>query len=288
MLPTPLSTGSPVGTINNESAHKLGISSNTILILGGQDQVCAAIGSGAIKSGDIANGMGTVDCMTLVVDDSINKKIMLENGLTLVPYIKDGLYVTYAVNYTGGSILRWFRDTFAAELCGKDNSYSILDNEANDKPSNITVIPSFARTDIPACITGISLSTKRSEIYRAFLEGETFEMKTYLNILITAGATPTRIITVGGGAKSDLWMQIRADILNKEILIPERTEAGTLAAALICFMNLGVYSSIDDAQTASIRFNKNYSPNNNNSVIYEKSYERYLKTYKLSKELYND
>ena len=287
-LPCTVPTGISVGTINKEIACYLGIDDNTKLILGGQDQICAAIGSGAFDLGDIANGMGTVDCMTLLVDDSIDKKMMLENKLTLVPYIKDGLYATYAVNYTGGSIIKWFRDTFAIDLCGCDNSYAILDKSVGSEPSTITVLPTFAKEDTPACIMGITLSTKRSEIYRAFLEGETFEMKMYLDILVKAGASPQRIITVGGGAKSHLWMQIRADILNKEILIPKRTEAGTLAAALICFKNLGIYNSIKDAQNAAIIYSKQYLPNSDVSKIYDASYSQYLKAYKFAKEVYND
>ena len=76
-------------------------------------------------------------------------------------------------------------------------------------------------------------------------------------------------------------------ILQKEILIPETTEAGTLASALICFINLGMFKNIPEAQNAAVRYKKTYSVNNETSLIYEDSYKKYLKLYSAIKEVYN-
>lgn len=82
----------------------------------------------------------------------------------------------------------------------------------------------------PAAMLGMRIGTSRGELYRGFLEGETYEMKRNLECLEDLGIQPQRLITVGGGARSPVWMQIRADIFEHVICVPENPEAGTMGS----------------------------------------------------------
>ncbi len=274
-LPGLIPVGGEAGRMSAELAEKLNIDFRPLLMLGGHDQICAAAGSGAFDVGEAANGMGTVDCMTLLLGGGVDTDRMVADRLTMVPYITYGVYAAYAVNYTGGSTVQWFRNTLAGELRSQGDSYDRLNAEAPAEPTDILVIPDFSEGGIPATISGMTLSTTRGELFRAFLEGESMEMKLRLDILDSAGAHAQRIITVGGGAKSPLWMQLRADIFGREITVPRISEAGTLACAMICFVRLGVYPDLRAAAAAASGESASYRPSSNEGV-YAKKYKKYL------------
>lgn len=294
MLPKPVPGGSVVGTLSKAVAEKLGMNADVKLIVGGHDQILAAVGSGANQPGDIANGMGTVDCMTVVLDaNTVRKETLLKYKLPMVPFLADGKYVTYAFNMSGGCTVKWFRDVLALDMAQKPDAYKLLDREAAQKPTGLFVIPYFAGggtpymdNDLPAVMAGMRLNTTRGELYRAFLEGESYEMRLSLECLEEAGLQAQKISTVGGGAKSPLWMQLRADIFDKEVHILKNNEAGTLASAMLCYTNLGLYSNVYEAQKACVQTTKHFIPQKSNAAEYNRYYAKYKAIYKAMKEVY--
>jgi len=294
ILPEPIPVGSVVGTLSKRIADFLGMDASVKLIVGGQDQIMALIGSGAGKSGDVANGMGTVDCFTGVMDgDLVDADILLRYNLPMVPFIEDNRYATYSFNMSGGCIVKWFRDHLAMDIAHLPEAYSILEKEAPLEPTRMLVIPYFAgggtpymNSTLPAVVAGLRLNTSRGELYRAFLEGETLEMKQGLVCLTEAGIEVNRIITVGGGSNSSLWMQIRADIFERELHIPKISEAGVLGSAMMCYVNLGMYDSVAQAQEDIVICERTFKPRKKNAAIYRESYERYRQLYGAMKGIY--
>lgn len=293
-LPKPVPGGSVVGTLSSAVAKELGMDTAVKLIVGGHDQILAAIGSGAKKAGDIANGMGTVDCMTVVMNgDTVCKETLLKYKLPLVPFLAGENYVTYAFNMSGGCTVKWFRDVLAQDVAKQSDAYRVLDDEAARKPTGLFVIPYFAGggtpymdNSLPAVMAGMRLNTTRGELYRAFLEGESYEMRLSLDCLSEAGVSVRQIATVGGGAKSPLWMQIRADIFNKPIHILKNNEAGTLGSAMMCYTNIGLYSNIAEAQQACVQVTKHFEPDEKSVVEYSRHYKKYKAIYRAMKEVY--
>lgn len=294
VLPTPVPGGSVVGTMSAAVAQELGMTTDVKLILGGHDQILAAVGSGACESGDIANGIGTVDCLTTIMGlDSLNMAKLLQYKFPIVPFLDNEQYVTYAFNMSGGCGVKWFRDTIAKDIADKKNAYEILNEEAPDEATGLYVLPFFAGAgtpymdaQTPATITGLRLNTTRGKMFRAFLEGETYEMMFNLECLIDAGIAIKKIITVGGGSKSPLWMQIRANVFNRSIDLPRNKEAGTLASALLCYAQIGRFNSIREAQKEIIRFDSEYTPVQKQVEAYARCYCKYKKLYQIIKELY--
>lgn len=107
-------SGTVVGTINWSIAEEIGLPYDTLLVTGGHDQVCAAVGGGIVEEGSAIDGIGTVECITPAFGRPIVNSKMMDNHFACVPHAKEGMYVTYAFNFTGGSLLKWYRDNFAA------------------------------------------------------------------------------------------------------------------------------------------------------------------------------
>lgn len=297
ILPEPVPTGSVVGSINPKVASDLGLPQGVKLVIGGHDQIANALGAGVLEAGMAMNGIGTVDCITPAFSmDEINTSLANYN-FPCVPYINDRMYVTYAFNMTGGSILKWFRDNFAADLsCSAKekgmNVYSLLDEIAPDKPTNILVLPHFAGAGTPymdvssrGAIVGLTFDVDRNHIYRALLEGEVYEMKYNLECLEISGVKIDELRTVGGGSRSDLWMQIRADIIGKNVVCLNIEEAGTLGSAMLAGFATGIYKSLEEARSALVKVKKVYCPNPSNGAIYKENYEKYKKLYKNIKDV---
>jgi len=295
MLPKPVAGGSVTGTISRRMAETFGMNSSVKIILGGHDQILAAIGGGAGEPGDVVNGMGTVDCFTGVMDDGeMDEEALRKYNLPIVPFVRDDLYVTYSFNMSGGCIVKWFRDHLAKDIVHLPEAYRILDTEAPAEPTNLFVIPYFAGGGtpymddaLPAVIAGLRLTTNRGELYRAFLEGETYEMKLGLDCLSEAGIPVKKITAAGGGTNSSLWMQLRADIFERDVHIPLHNQAGVLGSAMLCYTNLGLYDSILQAQKDMVRCQSVFIPGAENAPLYQKKYERYKQIYRAMKGVYS-
>jgi len=109
-----------------------------------------------------------------------------------------------------------------------------------DKPTDLMVLPYFTPsgtpyfdTQTPGAILGLRLSTKREEIMRALLEGVAFEMRLNLEILEQSSCQINELRAIGGGAKSKIWTQLKADVLGKPITVLDVTEAGCLSVAML-------------------------------------------------------
>ncbi len=293
-LPRPVPSGSIVGTMSKKIAERLDMSADVKLIIGGHDQIVAALGSGAFQNGDVTNGLGTVDCMIPITSAHlIDNSKLARYKLCLVPFFSDEQYVTYAFMTTGGAIMKWFRDTFAKDLSNQKNAYEILNCELPPHPTDLFVIPYFAGGSTPdldaitpAVISGMRLSTTRGELFRAFMEGETYEMKLALDSLEDSGIQVQRIISVGGGSHSDAWMQIRSNIFNRKLYVAQNKEAGILGSAILCYANLGLYRDIREAQKFLTQIERSYDPNQFHAEIYSHRIKKYQDLYKSIKGVY--
>ncbi len=294
ILPQPVPGGSVVGQVSQAVAQRLGVEAGARLIVGGHDQIMAALGSGAWEAGDVANGMGTVDCIIAVMNrEAMDFDQLLKYKFPIVPFLDSGRYVTYAFNMSGGCTVKWFRDTLAQDIASRKDAYTLLNQQAPSSPTDIYVLPYLAGGgtpymdgDTPAAVVGLRLGSSRGQLFRAFLEGETYEMMLNIQCLKDCGVDIGKVITVGGGANSPLWMQIRADVFGRDVYLPANKEAGTLATALLGYVGMGVYPSIRQAQRQMISYTGHFAPDPDSHAQYAPRYQRYKALYQAIKALY--
>ena len=289
-------SGTVIGEISRAVAAKTGLPTGIKLVTGGHDQVCAAIGGGIIHPGMAIDGIGTVECITPVFNRPLLQPYMMKNHFACVPHAVDGMYVTYGFN-TGGSLLKWFRDNFSAgealeaEKTGM-SIYAFMDSRAAEKPTDILVLPHFAGAGTPYMDTsargafiGLSFGTNRNILYRSLMEGVTYEIMLNMEYLVGAGVEINEIRAAGGGARSDLWLGIKADMTGKKVVALKADEAGTVGTAILAGVATGVFSSVGQAAEVMVKTGKEFYPDQQNHEFYKEQFIRYKRIYQKVKEI---
>ena len=230
-LARPLQAGTIAGPITIE----LGLARDAVVVTGGHDQPCGALGAGATEPGLAMYATGSVDCITPAFDRPVFTPALRRHNLCTYDHAAAGLYTTVAYSLTGGNILQWYRDQFAM-----GQEYGDILKSAAPEPTRLLVLPYWTPSGTPyfdlhtaGAILGLRLTTTRGEILRALLEGVAFEMRLNLEILQESGGAIRELRAIGGGAKSVFWTQLKADVLGRPITTLNVTEAGCLGVALL-------------------------------------------------------
>ena len=281
LFSTLVPAGHLAGDILPEMAEKLGLSKNTKIINSAHDQVATAVGCGVFEVGQAVDGTGTVECVVPVFDGIPENPALYEDGYSIVPHVFDGKYVCYAVNYTGGAAIKWFRDNLSAE-----KSYKKLDESVGDAPTGILVMPHFAGAANPymdisskAAIVGLGIEHSGADVYKAMMEGVTYEIMLNVEHLGNCGIKPKKLYATGGGATSKVWMQIKADILDREITSVCAKEVGACGTCMLVGVAVGLYKDLYEAKEYFVKENKTVAPNKENAATYAKYYNAYKKIY---------
>lgn len=283
----PLPSGAAVGPILPDRAGRLGLPQDCLVVTGGHDQVCAAVGAGVLAGGRAVNGMGTVECVTPVFDHPVLEEAFLRQHYVCVPHAQPGKYVTYAFSFSGGAILTWFRDAFMrhrkaeAQAAGV-SLYTLLEREAPQEPTQLVVIPHFAGSGTPDMRTthrggvlGLTLGTSSGDLYRALMEGVAYEMAYNLDCLARQGVTVGRLDAVGGGARSRMWLHIKADLTGLPVVPLQVEEAGLTGTAMLAATALGEYRDLPQAAAAFVREQEPILPDPHRHEQYQAGYARF-------------
>jgi xylulokinase len=291
-LPDPAPAGEVIGTISDSMARELGLPSGVSIVTGAHDQCANAVGCGVIREGRAVYGMGTFICITPAFSERREPAAMIEQGLNTEHHAVPGQFVSFIYNQ-GGSLVKWFRDRFAAvehrlaQESGRE-LYADLFAEIPEGPSGVVVLPHFATTGPPeflsdSCgvIAGLRLETSRGDILKGILEGVTFYLKECVESLPPTGIEITDFRAVGGGSKSDAWIQMSADILGQPFVRPKVPEAGALGAAIIAGVGHGVFPSYRDGVEAMVSLERTFEPDPHKQKLYESQFEQYQRLWPL-------
>jgi xylulokinase len=285
-LPETAPSGTAIGKVARHVAGELGLSPNVSIVTGAHDQCANAVGCGVIGPGHAVYGMGTYICITPVFSQRREPAVMIERGLNTEHHAVPGQYATFIYNQ-GGALLKWFRDTFAAAEHRQARQtgrtiYTDLIAEIPDRPSTIVVLPHFAPTGPPEFISdscgvlvGLRLETSRGDILKGILEGTTFYLRECVDSLPATGIEIADFRAVGGGSRSDAWIQICADIMGRPFLRPEITEAGALGAAIIAGVGSGTFDSFASGTRAMVRLGRTFEPDAQRQRLYDARFDRY-------------
>ena len=282
-LPEVLPTGGKVGMMLPEIAEKLGLSEGIQVVMGSHDQIVNALGAGVAKVGDAVDTTGTCECIEPLYAEIPESLDFQRVNFACVPYLEDRGYVTYAYNISAGSVVRWYRDALAYHLKEDGRSiYDVLNDLCPAEPTNLMVLPFLQGmggtpdVDVNATglIAGLTTQTRLPDIYRAILEGVTFEMRYNQEKLNEAGVKFDRLFACGGGARSPAWLQIKADILGCPIIPVKSEETGAMGSAILGFAAVTGESPFEIAK-GFWRYAKPVEPIAEYVEIYNRRYELY-------------
>jgi len=286
-----VATGTAVGELGATAAAELGLPEGCLVVAGCHDQPAGALGCGVTRPRVAMDATGTVECFAVAMDEPVVNETMLENNLACYPAAAPGLYVALSFNFTGGSLLRWVRDTFGgaeagrAEETGRD-VYDLLTEQMSDRPTDLFILPHFMMTGTPhmdanpvGAALGLNLGTTRGEFLRAVLEGISYEMKLNLDLLLAAGAEVDEFRAVGGAAKNDFWLQLKADMYNRPVVSLEVPEAASLGMAIAAGVAAGVYENASRAAAELVVPRATFEPDPANARCYDERLAQYREIY---------
>lgn len=292
LMSCPVPTGTSAGTITPTAAACTGLHPDTQVISVSHDQVAAAVGAGAFDPSVAVDGAGTVECLTPIFDRIPETDVMYKGFFSVVPYVIPGQYVAYAFSYTGGALLQWCVDNLAKQEKTLAARMGISVNEyleaayQNTEPTGLLVLPHFAGAATPymdtgskGAILGLTSNVTVETLYRACMEGVAYEMYLNMEALQGSGVRFCRLNATGGGAKSSVWMQMKADVLNLPITSLKTVDAGTVGSAMLTGIAVGVFQNLKDAAEKMVREAETFLPRKEMHEKYMKIYERYKAVY---------
>ena len=265
-------SGTVIGEIPSQMAAAMGLAPGVVAVTGGHDQPSGALGCGAIAAGIAMDSTGTVECVAVASPRLVLDEALMRSNLPIAPHTAPGMYLTLGWTATGGALLRWYRDNFArseqqeAAASGRD-VYDLILAQATDGPSPVLVLPHFIGSGTPAldaaskgAIVGLDLSTTAGQINKGILDSVTYETKLSVDAMEAAGIAVNELRAFGGGAKSPLWLQTKADIFGKPVRAMDAAQAPCLGAAILAGTATGVYASVAEGVAATVRGGRVYEP----------------------------
>lgn len=291
-----LPSGEIIGEIPARLADQLGFSGRVKVVTGGHDQPAGALGAGVLQPGTAMLAVGTTEALAAVTEKP--RMQMLEYNVSCYPHAAPGGFIALGGNQTGGRLLRWYRDELAAaergiaEETGRD-VYDVIVDQIDDAPGDMILLPYFVGSGMlhndPAAtgvFIGLSFDSRRADIVRAILEGLTYELALCIRSLNEIGVEINRITAIGGGSRSERWMQIKADITDLPLSIIHTSEAASLGVAMLAGCATGVYSSLEEAAGQLIKVRKTFYPRAERAAHYQRQLTIYADLYAALRPIY--
>ena len=287
-----------VGGLIHPDLIRMGIPRDTPVIIGGGDTACATLAAGVTKAGQVCESVGTTNVLTICVDQP-----KFDKGFINRCHVVEGTWIYQgALSHTGASY-QWFRDNFCQDLVdravGTDKTAFQFMNEEADmaEPGSggLVFLPYMLGERSPiwdpyarGVFFGISLQTTRKEMNRAVMEGCGYGLRQLSEIAErVTGREIKEFTSIGGGAKSETWAQIKADITGKDIKILDMNDMAPIGAALLAGVGAGIFKDVyEAADKVEKKVYKVIRSSRAHDDIYNKRYQVYIQLYPQIKELY--
>ena len=254
--------GTPLAPIRRELCDQLGLPYPIQVLTGCHDQIVATLGAGATVSSEATLGEGSTEALNLVQDRAFLPRL-LDAGLPIEPFSSKDRYLVMYSRFSHGTCLKWFVRTFAEEWVKKGGSalaYQRLNDNCPDSAGDVVFLPYMTQTcyyadvnQLAGTFLGLSSDTSREQMYRAVLEGLSFETSRMVNNLRAKGVDVRALTATGGATASKPYMQIKANVMNMPLRVLNNAEAGILGLAMVCAVEMGCYRDLEEAAAAFSR-----------------------------------
>jgi xylulokinase len=284
-------SGSVAGSLSPELVAAFGLRRSPLVVTGGHDQACGALGVGLTKPGLAMVSTGTAEVVEVALPSPVLSRSLYEGNISVYNHVVPGLFLAMTLNHSGGMSLRWFRDGFCepqvySSAQSNTDAYDLILAGASANPTNLLVLPHFSGSGTPtfdtsskAAILGLTFATTRADIAKAILEGLTYELRLNLDLLMAGGVQIHVLRAIGGGAKSPLWLQLKADITGIPVVTPKITEAAGFGAALLAGVGAGIFPSATEAAARFLQLTNEYLPDPVRQNAYTRQFELYQQIY---------
>ena len=285
-LPTVYEGSAVTGKISPAAAELTGLAAGTIVIGGGGDQAAQSVGVGAVVPGIVALTLGTSGVVFAPTHQPfIEAEGRLHAMCHSAPPSSGAGWHLMGVMLSAAGSLRWFRDTFTPGM-GYDE---LLAPAGKITPGceGLIFLPYLTgeRTPYPdplarGALVGLTIRHGHAHMARAVLEGVAFGLRDSMELVKGSGLGAIHQVRLsGGGAKSALWRQILADVMNCELVTVNVTDGASYGAALLAGVGAGLWSSVPEACKATVKVANPTYPQSACVDAYQKVYPIYRALY---------
>lgn len=286
LLPSPHPAHHKAGVLHAEGAQLTGLPPGVPVAVGTGDDFSSALGAGLVAPGRLLNVLGTAEVTgALHPKPSIDRQQLVETHA----FIGDNYYIENPGWLSGGA-LTWFCKTFGLD------DFAALDREASAVPAGadgVLFLPALSGAMAPewnasarGAFTGLTASHGRGHMARAVLEAMAFSMRDVQERLVSMGVNTGALRIVGGGARSALWCQIRADVTGLAAEIPKHGDASPIGAALLAGVACGMFGSVEAAAARLQQDMRIVQPRHEAKPVYDQAHRRYRELYSTLKPLF--
>lgn len=240
-----------VGEVTREAGEATGIPAGTPVAAGAGDQAAASLGAGVVDPGQAFDSAGTASvfamCVAGFAPDTVQRTLLASHSIV------SDVFIALAFINGGGLALRWFRDNVVVELAGDSSAYARLDKlaaAAGPGSGSLLWFPHIQGGVLPprpharGAWVGLTSGHTHGHMFRSMLEGIAYEYARWAEHAAAGGADLHEARVLGGGARSHLWNQIKADVLGIEWVPTVRQECGVLGDALVAATATGYMDDI--------------------------------------------
>jgi xylulokinase len=296
LLPRLYESPEVTGTLNAQGARSLGLPEGIPVVGGGGDQAAGAVGNGIVTSGIVSATLGTSGVVFAHSDQPTRDP---QGRVHTMCHAVPGKWCVFGCMLSAGGSFQWFRnhlghDEVVAAKRRKVDPYELLVAEAEKaEPGSegLFFLPYLTGERCPypdPCARGgwigITARTKRRDLIRSLLEGVTFGMRDALEIMKQMNIPITQVRASGGGARSNFWRHLQADVYNTPIVVTNAAEGPAYGVALLAGVGTGAFSNVEEACKASIKQTTKIAPDKKLAAMYERHYAVYRQLYWVLKQ----
>lgn len=288
-FPIAVPAGTIAGELEARVAADLGLPPSTLVVVGGHDQPCAALGSGVLEPGRVSASLGTYECLVVASEAPALSDASLAANLNTYCHVVPRRYVTLAY-FPSGIMVDWFLHLIG--FSGEPNRTSfedlcaVLEARASAGPTGLCITPHLLGTCNPdfdpaatGAISGIRPSTNRSDLYKGILEGIACEFAGMAELLKQASGEFKDVYISGGGARSRLGLTLRSALAGRELHLMRCPEAVCLGTAILAGTAAGKYKSLAQAVEQMVHVTETIVPDRALADSYKAQVDQYRLLY---------
>jgi xylulokinase len=284
-----------LGRVTSDAAAQTGLAEGTAVVTGGGDMLCMLLAAGITRPGRASDVTGTASIMSVFTEAPV-----FDVRLMNLHHVMPG-WIPFGIIDSGGGSLKWFKDSLCqtevtqAQAAGAEvyDSLNALAAQVEPGAEGLLYFPylmgerTLGTPYARGVFFGITPRTGKGVMIRAIMEGVTFELRRTLEIVQGAGHEVNIIYHSGGGAYSDLWSQIKADIYQKKVATFETSEGGILGSAVLAGVGVGVYDDPASGIERCLRIDKEFEPRPEWGERYDALFELFKQVHDSLQEPYN-
>ena len=284
ILPEVVGSTDVSGFVDSGQAEALSVPAGTPVVGGGADNAAGAVGSGVVGVGRVLSSIGTSGTLLAPIDRArVDRRMRLHTFCHCVPDV----WYLMGVMLSAGNSLRWLRDVLIPG--GGHDAYSTLTTEASTVPpgaEGLLFLPYLTGERTPhndpaarGVFSGLHLGHTRADLVRAVMEGVCFAMRDSLELVRAIHGAVPEITAIGGGSRSDLWLQLQADIYGVPMVTVGPGSGAAYGAAALAAVGAGAFGSIGEATDAWLHVERTIEPDPARVEAYDEIYGAFRQLY---------